>query len=79
MKDADTTKAAATAMRRMRTRRKVRSGDIASVVPAKAGTHNHRPLLFRVVGVSSLRANAIRWLRVPAFAGTTAEVEAATR
>ena len=42
MMDADTTKAAVTAMRSASVRRKGRSGDIFSVVPAKAGTHNHR-------------------------------------
>ena len=41
MMDADTTNAAVTAMRSASVRMKARSGDIYSVVPAKAGTHNH--------------------------------------
>src|ERR1700688_4206351 len=39
--DADTTKAAVTAMRSTSVGMKIRSGDIFSVVPAKAGAHNH--------------------------------------
>lgn len=43
-----------------------------SVVPAKAGTHNHRRRLWRQgIGHSASWINHAAW--VPAFAGTTIE------
>ncbi|MGN1289605.1 MAG: hypothetical protein ACI4XG_23950 [Bradyrhizobium sp.] len=41
------------------------------VVPAKAGTHNHRVVLLKKAAATASRNNEDRWLWVPAFAGTT--------
>jgi hypothetical protein len=43
------------------------------VVPAKAGTHNHKWLLVRDGGTTSPFDNICHGLWVPAFAGTTVE------
>src|ERR1700694_2159651 len=53
--------------------RVTRSQDAATklhVVPAKAGTHTPRRL-FGHRGADVFRINQVRWLWVPAFAGTT--------
>ena len=44
----------------------------SSVVPAKAGTHNHQCLLFGSLSLQRAQHNFL-WLWVPAFAGTTAD------
>ena len=46
----------------------------ANVVPAKAGTHNHRRQLFRGLLVVLFSNHIGRGVWVPAFAGTTREV-----
>ena len=43
------------------------------VVPAKAGTHTPRLSAFDT-GADGFRYNELRWLWVPAFAGTTHNV-----
>ncbi|MGY4573215.1 hypothetical protein ACVWY5_006285 [Bradyrhizobium sp. USDA 3256] len=43
------------------------------VVSAKAGTHSHRYRLAWAAGATVHFNNAILWLWVPAFAGTTTE------
>jgi hypothetical protein len=48
-----------------------------AVVPAKAGTHNHRQQLLNAIAVDTYRHNFSLGLWVPAFAGTTAEDVAA--
>jgi len=50
----------------------VRTRSKLSVVPAKAGTHYPKCELLRDAGVTAFFNNTIRWLWVPAFAGTTA-------
>ena len=50
----------------------VNAGDVLScVVPAKAGTHNHKWLLVRDVGTTSPNHDIRRGVWVPAFAVTT--------
>ncbi|MET4389745.1 hypothetical protein ABIB73_005519 [Bradyrhizobium sp. F1.4.3] len=44
---------------------------LSSVVPAKAGTHSHRQMWLRGLGVATSRHNLSLGLWVPAFAGTT--------
>ncbi len=46
-------------------------GEVADVVPAKAGTHNHRLELLRESQQPSRQNNLRRSVWVPAFAGTT--------
>ncbi|GCC48212.1 hypothetical protein chiPu_0032259 [Chiloscyllium punctatum] len=43
-----------------------------SVVPAKAGTHNHKCKLLRNAGTTSPFDNTCRGVWIPAFAGTPA-------
>jgi hypothetical protein len=47
------------------------SGRRDILVPAEAGTHNHRRLQLRPAGAPAFARNQQRWLWVPAFAGTT--------
>ncbi|HEX7925466.1 MAG TPA: hypothetical protein VF583_31175, partial [Bradyrhizobium sp.] len=49
-------------------------GRNTTVVPAKAGIHTPRRILFKGLVVPESRNNQHLWLWVPAFAGTTLNV-----
>ncbi|CCE10937.1 hypothetical protein BRAS3843_560050 [Bradyrhizobium sp. STM 3843] len=45
----------------------------------RPGTHSHREVLWAQAGTTDVPRHCYLWLWVPAFAGTTAEDEAARR